>query len=55
MTEENLSTLVPGHALSIEELSNIRGGAEVTDQEDRNWDYPDPRCDLAPSFLNEIT
>lgn len=33
MTEENLSTLVPGHALSIEELSNIRGGAEVTDQE----------------------
>lgn len=22
---------------------------------DRNWDYPDPRCDLAPSFLNEIT
>lgn len=33
MTEENLSTLVPDHILNIEELSHIRGGAEISDQE----------------------
>lgn len=33
MTEESLSSLVPGHSLNIEDLSKIRGGAEITDQE----------------------
>lgn len=33
MANENLSSLVPGHSLNIEELSQIRGGAEITEQE----------------------
>ncbi|MDE5882558.1 MAG: hypothetical protein K2H60_12580 [Muribaculaceae bacterium] len=50
MTEENLSTLMPGHTLSIEELSNIRGGEEISDAQ-----VPKRACDTGACSSNVET